>query len=372
MKGKIIEIKSDLNTAIKNIIKTLVQKKLFDAVFVPVRIPSRESFAYLLIKDKEILESITPLPPTMPVQGARALKDLTRLGKLNLRILCIMRPCEIRAAVELAKLRQITLQNLTFFSFDCPGVFPTAEYIKSPEKYDQNIIEKIKAWQEDGLRPNCSICVNFSHYNTPADLHIGFYRNHLLIYPVSKNSQKILDILSYRAEDDLTEWENSINTLLKKKKENRSRKFSLLSNQTKGIENLEEFFTGCINCHNCMRVCPICYCRQCFFESPEQSHHEAEEYLARAKEKGGIRFPPERMVFHLGRMNHMALSCVGCGSCEDGCPMDVPVGQIFSFIGNEVQKMFDYLPGKNLEEPIPLLTFKEDELHEYEDTREKK
>ncbi len=68
-------------------------------------------------------------------------------------------------------------------------------------------------------------------------------------------------------------------------------------------------------------------------------------------------------------MSHMALSCVNSGACEDGCPMDVPVAQVFSFIGDTVQKMFDYIPGKDRNEPIPILTYKEDELHEYEDSK---
>ena len=63
-------------------------------------------------------------------------------------------------------------------------------------------------------------------------------------------------------------------------------------------------------------------------------------------------------------MNHMSTSCVACGMCQDACPNDVPVAQIFKMVGYETQKRFDYVAGRSLEEPVPLTQFREDELHE--------
>ncbi|MFU8773191.1 MAG: coenzyme F420 hydrogenase, partial [Anaerolineales bacterium] len=56
-----------------------------------------------------------------------------------------------------------------------------------------------------------------------------------------------------------------------------------------------------------------------------------------------------------------SLSCVSCGMCTSACPMDIPVGTIFSAIGAQVQTVFDYMPGQHLDDPIPLITFKADE-----------
>jgi len=39
---------------------------------------------------------------------------------------------------------------------------------------------------------------------------------------------------------------------------------------------------------------------------------------------------------------------------------------IFKKVGESVQKMFDYIPGKDAEEDIPLVTFKEEEFAEVE------
>jgi formate dehydrogenase subunit beta len=48
--------------------------------------------------------------------------------------------------------------------------------------------------------------------------------------------------------------------------------------------------------------------------------------------------------------------------CEQGCPADIPLLSIYKTVGKNAQKVFDYEPGRSLEEDIPILTFKEDEL----------
>ena len=77
--------------------------------------------------------------------------------------------------------------------------------------------------------------------------------------------------------------------------------------------------------------------------------------------------PPNTVTFQMGRLAHMAISCVGCGMCSDVCPADIPVSNIFSKVGESVQKMFDYLPGRDVNESIPITTFEEQELEEMED-----
>ncbi len=58
----------------------------------------------------------------------------------------------------------------------------------------------------------------------------------------------------------------------------------------------------------------------------------------------------------------MAVSCVNCGMCSDVCPADIPVATLFSMVGESLQKLFDYLPGRDLEEPAPAETFIENEF----------
>ena len=62
----------------------------------------------------------------------------------------------------------------------------------------------------------------------------------------------------------------------------------------------------------------------------------------------------------------MSLSCVSCGMCEDACPMDIPVAQIFTMVGDRNQEKFSYVPGRSIDEPLPLTTFEEKEFLEVE------
>jgi formate dehydrogenase subunit beta len=47
--------------------------------------------------------------------------------------------------------------------------------------------------------------------------------------------------------------------------------------------------------------------------------------------------------------------------CTSDCPAELPVGVVFRAIGQETQQAFDYEPGRDVEEPLPLITFQEDE-----------
>jgi formate dehydrogenase subunit beta len=72
--------------------------------------------------------------------------------------------------------------------------------------------------------------------------------------------------------------------------------------------------------------------------------------------------PRDVLLFHTTRMAHMVASCVGCGQCEDVCPRDIPLGSLFPVVAARVQELFEYVPGRSLEEQPPLMTFKEEEL----------
>jgi len=69
----------------------------------------------------------------------------------------------------------------------------------------------------------------------------------------------------------------------------------------------------------------------------------------------------DTLLFHMTRLNHMGLSCVGCGMCTSACPSHIPVGTVFSAVGEQVQTVFEYHPGRDVSESLPLVTFQENE-----------
>jgi formate dehydrogenase subunit beta len=366
-KGAILAAEEGTEKGILNFIKQALSQGCFGAALIPTRVPTGDSFAYFLVQNESFLEGASPLPPIMPVQGARVISSLTRRGKGKKRIAAIMRPCEARATTELAKLGQVDLENIILITVDCPGVIPLSDYFEDPGKGDEVFKDASQNWNSKPMRPVCRICDKFSATGGE-DLHIGTLGTNsgsIFLIPRSSKGEDILNKLGISLEEDISGWEAKVNKLTEERKKERKQTNDALRADIEGIDRLVEAFSACINCHNCMRVCPICYCQQCNFDS-DKMKFTFEDYITRAKARDRLMVPTDTLLFHIGRMLHMSLSCVSCGMCEDACPMAIPVAQIFTVVGDKNQEAFDYVPGRNIDELLPLTTFEDEEFLEVE------
>ena len=363
-------MKKSIRETIKDFLMKAMEKGVFDAVLIPMKVPAGDSYVYVLIKDKALVKDADPLPPVMSVQGGKAVSSVTRLGKGNLKIAAVMRPCEVRATNELEKNEQVNPENITLISIDCPGVLPLHDFTSNPEEGLAVFEQAEKKHDDTKMRPVCQICDNSSLI--AGDLHIGTLgaaKDSVFLIAHSHKGQEVLQTLQLSSKGSLASWKKQVQEKVENKKKQRSMTHKQLKKQIGGLENLIDTFSRCLNCHNCMRACPVCFCRLCYFDS-EKVKNVREDYMQQAQEKGTLRFPPDTTLFHIGRMTHMSVSCVSCGACEDACPVSLPVAQVFSMIADETQGLFEYLAGRNREEPLPMKTFKEDELHEMEDAHD--
>jgi formate dehydrogenase subunit beta len=366
-KGASIPTEGSVQKGILDFLKQALKQSAFDAVLIPSRVPTGDSFAYFLIREEAFLKGPSPLPPIMPVQGARVISSISRHGKGKTRIAAILRPCEARAAIELAKLAQVDLENMTLITMDCPGVIPLRDYFADADKGDKVFDDASHNWNAQPMRPVCRICDKFSALGGQ-DIHIGTLgtkNGSILLIPNSSKGEDILSRSDIPPKEDISGWEAAVAKLMDERKRERKRSNDALRVDIEGIDRLVGAFSKCINCHNCMRVCPVCYCRQCHFDS-DKMKFSFEDYLTRAKQRGGLRIPTDTLLFHIGRMLHMSLSCVSCGMCEDACPMSIQVSRIFTLVGDRNQEAFDYVPGRSLDEPLPLTTFEQEEFKEVE------
>ena len=365
-KGARLEAKDGVRAALKGFLRKAMETSSAEAVLIPVRTPAEDSYAWILTRDPEILDMANPIAPTMPVQGAKALKSLTRKGRGSVKVMAVMRPCEIRAAIELMKLNQVSLDNVILVSYDCPGAIPLKDYVGEPAESEKRFDEMLEAGKADdsAVKPICRICVDFALVDS--DIHLctlGEPEGSALLVAKSEKGEAALEALGLTCDEDVSGWIGAASKARAEREGVRAKSLAETGAALQGFNGLHETFATCIGCHNCQSACPICYCRQCYFDS-EVAKLDAAALLNTATKRGGLAFPGNRVMFHTGRMTHMSLSCVSCGQCSDACPVSIPVADIFSYMAGVTQPAFEYTAGRNDGEPLPLRHFREDEVPE--------
>ncbi|MDP7423760.1 MAG: 4Fe-4S binding protein [bacterium] len=353
--GKLLE-------AIGDFFRRLLTEKIIDGLLVPQEIPSGETVVQTLVTSPEKVTNLNPVAPVLPQNSAVLVSKLTG-ENLTKKVACLLRPCEMKAVVELVKLKQASLDKVLTVGIDCFGTYPVPRYVELiREQGSQTVTDtflKSAAGGEDipELRPVCSACL--SPEPASCDLTIRLFGNdttrELFIEAGSPKGEEALAALKLEEADDSERRPAAVEKVL----ESRRKKFEELKQDIK--EFLATISSLCINCQNCRDVCPLCYCEQCVFEGPIFDY-KSDKYVNWASKKGTLKMPTDTYLFHITRMNHMISSCIGCGQCEEACPNNIPVGRVFYSLGTKAQKLFDYQPGRSLEDEMPLSTFKEDEL----------
>ncbi|MGB3906214.1 MAG: 4Fe-4S dicluster domain-containing protein [Anaerolineae bacterium] len=372
----ILEVKDgDVLAALREFLRQLLERKVVDALLVPLELPSGDAVAQALIKDPDKLERTNPLAPVMMVNSANLVSRLTRRGNRE-KVGAVLRSCEMRALVELVKLQQIDLENLVTIGIDCLGTYEVLDYAQLSEGQDNGASlssEMLKAAKEGEILPRggyefraaCQMC----EYPVPmnADINIALFGvdtgSMVLLEMEPEIGKQVVEALNLK-EGEAPAREDAVAKLVAAREKARDEAFAQFHEEVHDVPSLVAQFSTCITCHNCATACPICYCKECIFET-DTFRHPSDRYLMWAGRKGAARMPSDTVLYQLTRMNHMVSSCVGCGMCESACPSNLPLALIFRSVGEKVQELFDYLPGGTLEEELPVATFKEDEFPEY-------
>lgn len=353
--------------AMRKFLSLLIQNRHVSSVLALRALHHGSGFVYALVSDPDGVSHINPFVPIMPVNAARIISDITRLAPLDEKIAVVLRPCELRGLVELVKLKQAHLENLLLIGVDCLGTYGVKTYQK--EEYDDRTVETFLIMSKGAVTPGelrmaCAICEHFVPH--VCDVNVGLFgvdiARHLLMIARSDAGRSALVAVGLWEPVEVTALrEKEVEEKRARNKHLRKTYFEQAASEVGGMEKMLGFFSSCIGCHNCREVCPLCYCKECFFDSPV-FELEARKYVDWARRKGAIRLPKDTMLFHLTRLNHMVSSCVSCGACAEACPNSIELTKIFPRVADEVQAMFGYVAGRDLEEQLPLATFREDEL----------
>ena len=349
------------NEKLREFIKTAMSKGLIGAVMAPA--PTKTSYTHALITSKRDVGKLVPIAPVMQWNGADMLRRITRLGDAPRKTLAILRPCEARTFKELVKFNQIKPDNIIVLVYDCPGTVHVRDYAKKKIELETLLDEMQSGKISDSVREACKICEYPVPVENVGDVGYGLFgTDDPVFFPLSEKGSEFLSALGITpGERDAEKW-------VRIHRENRAK---WLENEriTGGRKGIEDFLSSCLNCHNCKNMCPICFCKECFFEDRTIFEYNPDKYYDWADDKEGIRLPTDKVLFHLGRLVHMGTSCIGCGLCQQACPVDIPLYRLFGIVAHDLQKVFNYTPGIT-DDPPPVMDFREDELHEFEGLRE--
>ncbi|MBN2587648.1 MAG: 4Fe-4S binding protein [Candidatus Fermentibacteraceae bacterium] len=359
-----ISIDKSVAMGLKDLLGYLLDSDKVDSVLTMRRIPETGAWDLALITDSGNLGEAEPLAPVMTVNAGKELSSLSLSGK---RIAAVLKPCELRALIERVKREQGSLQNLLTISHTCSGVFPLEQAADGSMNELLPKYEKVASMGEvpSSVRDTCKACQHFIPVHPDIMLaSAGAQRpgeGCVLYLEGGKAEEALREFRGVR--DDRVFDPSSLDRTAAARKKERDRLFARVENDCSGLDGLLNVFGKCVGCHGCSRVCPICYCALCDFESMNFDYNLPyfEEHLSR---RGALRLPPDTVMFHLGRLTHMSFSCVGCGMCSDVCPVGIPVAAVFSRTGERTASLFDYVPGRSLTEEIPVMVFKEEEFSE--------
>lgn len=108
----------------------------------------------------------------------------------------------------------------------------------------------------------------------------------------------------------------------------------------------EKEMSRCIRCYACRNACPLCVCRDHCVAASRNPH-----WVSQAD---GVR---DKLFFQVIHASHLAGRCTGCGECQRACPVGIPVLMFKRALNRQVESLFAYKAGVDIEAAPPLLTF---------------
>ena len=368
MAQRIATAEKGLEAGIGKLAESLLSSGAVQSVFISQYDEKGEGVYGTLKSDVNGDFSPAPLAPYLNGNKGREAGMAVRKNA-GARTAVFLRPCEARAVIELSKLNQADRNSMLLITYDCPGTLSIDDYkrfrkeqAETGASVDAFYREFSEGKRMDGysVRDCCTYCDSLAHEKSDVKImFVGAGEGEAVVEAVTDEGRKALEQIGL---DETTGADGKIRESFLEKQRNALKELEeRWAAEITSIEDFLSLLTHCRRCYNCRAECPICYCRECVFQTATFDT-PAETFEKRAGQFGTIKMPPDTLVFHLTRMNHMAAACVSCGQCTEACPQGIPVGRAFTAIGKKVQGLFEYSAGADPEDELPLTVYKEDEL----------
>jgi formate dehydrogenase (coenzyme F420) beta subunit len=360
--------KGELNKKLAELFKGMLEKGVIDALLAPMAQP-KKGVMQTLVTGPENVKAIDPFAPVVPVNGAKIASSITA-SPSGKKVAMVLRSCEVRALIELVKLKQANLEDVLLVGIDCLGRYENLNFLKLQEagETSESFLEKALSGNTQNndcdISPACKICEFPIADNVDLRLCvIGTGNDAVYIESLTPKGDKALEAAGLSTGNAPGSRSDALKKLVKERIDNRDKAFAGHRESINSFDALEEMLAACINCYNCRVACPVCYCKECVFVT-DTFRHNGDQYMSWADNFGTLKMPADTIFYHLTRMSHMSLFCVGCGQCTSACPNSIDLMPIFRAVAEKTQARFDYQAGRSLDEEQPLAVFDSDELVE--------
>ena len=329
---------------IQSIVGAMLRSGLVEGVLAFVQGQDEYDIVPAFITDERDAERIV-VTSYNPLSLAKLLADYADKDK---KIGVVVRSCDARGIIELAKRNQVNIDNIYMLGVECYGVAKPSDKIAEELYIFAHEIEtdgERGPLDETLLVPSCRRC----EYPVPtmADISCGLEHEPTSITVNTEKGQEIISAANMSAAEGA---EIELAPLKERAGRWQEADFAEIRNMTpeQRLDYWCHQFDKCIKCYGCRNSCPICHCQDCYLEP---------DWIL--IEPG--RVPPEK-AFHLVRLIHVADSCLNCGQYETACPMGIPISKLYHMLQKELSSMFHYEPGFDITAPPPLGTIAEEEL----------
>jgi formate dehydrogenase (coenzyme F420) beta subunit len=360
--------KNEMNKKLSGFFKGMLENDAVDAVLVPMA-QTKKGVRLTLVTSAANTAQADPFAPVAAVSGAKIASSLTSRPS-GRQVAIVLRPCEIRAVVELAKLKQVNLDDVLLIGMDCLGRYENTDFAKFQEQggTSESFLEKAltgkTSMPDFDIIGACKICEFPAADNVDMRLcAIGAGNGDVFIEAITEKGEKALQNSGLKPGETPAGRNEAVKKLVAVRTEARDKKFAEFRADANSFEALADKLSACVNCYNCRVACPVCYCKECVFIT-DTFRHTGEQFMMWADQSGMLKMPNDTLFYHLTRMTHMSLFCVGCGQCTSACPNGIDLMPLFRTCADKTQARFNYQAGRSVDEEQPMAGFKSDELIE--------
>lgn len=329
---------------VRGFLEQLIRQGQADRLFAPV-MSAGESYQVKVVEAGEY-GSISALTPRMTENGAAALRHALQ-AEPEARVVAVLRPCELRAVVELAKRDQIAMDRLVAVGIDCLSTYEQA-YAESggsrrrtePDWLMRDALRLAKSGQlaASGTRLACQLCDRPAPDYRAADIMIGLVgvdtdEKILVLADEDDDARFGLETLTTRpaTERESVEREVTLWRLMERRREAADRVLEQLGLADAYPGIISGYMHKCNGCGDCIDACP-----------------QSAEPL-----RVSLKMGRDQFIDTLLNESLRMASCSGCGMCQAHCPEGIPLCAISRALSRQIQQRMHYIPGRDVKEPLP-------------------